>query len=315
MNELLEQNEKLVKLCQKSDPGQGAAPLLAGLSEIYPDLQFNCAVTRGGWHRLGGVVDSDFQRVTDNIAQWAETVTDGDVDELVMKYVDSVYFATHLAGKTHYFTAVTGEGPEDFIQLEIEELQEVIDRQLVDKDWFPESIEEFLDPLDFPRLDPDPVGKPYYLFRRITSIPELIEQEGSSNSSIRHLKRFLQDWKDSSASDHSRFSDHWVLSLREYMGSDGETHTSTKPIAVVKDKDTLLPSGEELSGSTLANAIRLYDRGQGYSFSWYFMMLSSKSENYSLANAVFKDQNNDYAYLCDKDLTVLSDWERHPYSV
>lgn len=315
MNELLKQNEKLAELCQQSDPGQGAAPLLAGLSEIFPTLEFNTAVTRGGWHRLGGVVDSDYQRVTDNIAQWAETVTDGNVDELVMQYVDSVYFATHLAGKTHYFTAITGDNPEDFIQLEIEELQEVIDRQLVDRDWYPDSIEEFLDPLDFPRLEPEPVGQPYYLYRRVTAIPELIEQEASTNSSIRHLKRFMQDWNDSSASDHHRFSDHWVLSLREYMGSDGESHTSAKPIAVVNDKKTLLPSGDELSGSTLANAIRLYDRGQGYPFSWFFMMVSSKSENYSLANAVFRDQSDDYAYLAEKDLTVLSDWERHPYSV
>jgi hypothetical protein len=314
MNDLLQQNDRLAELCQQTDPAQGAAPLLTGLGEIFPDLEFNHTLSRGGWHRLGGVVDSEFRRISDNIAHWAATETDGDIDELVMRHVESCYFATHLAGKTHYFTAATGDGPEDFIQLEIEELQEVIDRQLVDRDWFPESIEEFLDPLDFPRLEPDPVDKPHYLFRRITAIPELIAQEGNS-SSIRHVKRFFQDWLESSASDHHRFCDHWVLSLRGYMGSDGEAHTSAKPVAVVNDRDTLLPSGDELSGSTLANAIRLYDRGQGYPFSWYFMMLSSSSKNYALANAVFRDQNDDYAYLPEKDHSVLSAWERHPYSV
>jgi hypothetical protein len=58
------------------------------------------------------------------------------------------------------------------VQIEIEQRQEVLDRVLFDPDWLPESIEELVDRLDYPRLEPEPVGgtrrtcKPVALRRR-----------------------------------------------------------------------------------------------------------------------------------------------------
>lgn len=314
MIDLMQHNELLVKLCQSSDATAGIGSLIGGLKTIYPELEFKHILTRGGWHRLGGVVDAGHQRITDHIVHWAETETDGDVDELVAQFVDSNYFATNLAGITHYFTAATGDSAKQFIQLEIEELQEVIDRQLIIEDWFPDSIEEFLEPLDYPRLKPEPVGQPSFLFRRVTSIEQLVDESSASNSSIRHLKRFLEDWDRSSAASQ-RFCDHWALSLRKYMDSDCEAHTSGKPITVDRGAGSTLSETAELCGEALAQAIHHYDHDQGYPFSWYFMMLSSKSENYKLADAVFKDLEADFDYLPEKDLEVLRDWELHPYSV
>jgi len=44
-------------------------------------------------------------------------------------------------------------------------------------------------------------------------------------------------------------------------------------------------------------------------------MLSSHSENYTLAEAVLRDQMGAYDYLPAKDLKVLRQWEERPYGV
>jgi hypothetical protein len=76
-----------------------------------------------------------------------------------------------------------------------------------------------------------------------------------------------------------------------------------------------LPSGEILRGAELANAIHGYDRQLGYLFAWFFIMLSRKAANYSLAEAVLGDQVGAYDYLPARDLKVLRQWEERPYAV
>ena len=304
----------LTLVCANSSVVEGIDSLVTKINNLMPGLDFEWVLTRGGWHRLGGVVDAEYLPVSSNIAQWVEEVSDGDIDELLATYMESGYFATHIAGKTHFITAVNGDDPDDFIQIEIEELQEVLDRPLVQQDWFPDSIEEFLDPLDYPRLEPEAINPPYYRFRRITSIKSLIKAAGSSRQ-IQNLRRFLLDWQNSSAMETASFCRHWVLALREYKDREGYLQLTAKPVPTIEGKVPELPPVDSVRGLDLANAINSYDRELGYPFAWYFMLLGKKSSNHVLADAVLADQMGAYEYLPSKDLQVLRDWEKRPYGV
>jgi hypothetical protein len=307
--------EELIKLCREVDISQETEALTAAINDLMPDLNFQCVLTRGHWYRPGGVVDKNYQSVNDNIAQWAEHECNGDVDEIILKHVDSGYFATKFSGKTHYFTAPNGKDNEDFIQLEIEELEEVVDRALVDRDWFPDSLEDFIDPLDFPRLDPEPTGKKWYQFRRITNISNLMQDILLLDRSLASLKRFFQDWNESSACDGQPFCRHWILALREYQDSHGEHRISAKPVSTYAEQLPQLPPAEILRGTELSNAIHSYDRQLEYPFAWFFIMLSAQSSNYQLAQAVLEDQLGVYEYLPAKDLKILRQWEERPYAI
>ncbi|MEJ2591625.1 MAG: hypothetical protein P8178_09540 [Candidatus Thiodiazotropha sp.] len=307
--------EDLAAVCAKLGVEEGIDALTARVNALIPGLSFERVVTRGRWHRLGGVVDADYRPVSSNIVHWAEQVSGGDVDTLIASYGDAGYFATKLAGKTHYFTAICGDAPEAFVQLEIEELQEVLDRPLIEPDWFPDSIEEFLDPLDYPRLAPEPVARPYWQFRRITPVAKLLDEAQKENQALFNLRRFFSDWAASSAQESEPFCRHWALALREYLDSDGEYRLSAKPFRTYQGEISPLPAGESLHGVGLAHAIHAYDREVGYPFAWYFHMLASKAENYSLAQAVLRDLMGAYDYLPARDLKVLREWEKRPYGV
>lgn len=306
--------ETLTRVCAEVRPELGIDGLVETVNRLMPDLEFRHVLSRGGWHRLGGVVDSDYERVAGNIAHWVDEESGGDVDELVARYVDAGYFATRLSGRTHFFTAARSDAPQDFVQIEVEELQETLDRPLVDQDWFPDSVEEFLEPIDYPRVEPEPIGAAYYQFRRITSFADLLGSASYSRQ-ISDLRRFFADWSASSAGDHATFCDHWVLSLREYRDREGLPQVTAKPVANFGGEPPALPRAEGRGGAELANAIHAYDRTLGYPFAWYFMMLGQKAGNFTLADAVLKDQMGAYDYLPVRDLKVLRDWEQRPYGV
>lgn len=315
MDTLAERSARLARICMEMDVAQGVKALGVELARAFPDWRFCCVLSRGGWHRLGGVVDANYRRVSDNIVRWAERESGGDVDELVARYLDAGFFATHLVGRTHYFTAPTGDSPGDFVQLEVEELREVLNRRLVQRNWFPDSIDEFLDPLDYPRLEPEPVAEPRFLFRRITPISRLLDSRNDLSRWQYNLRRFFHDWHSSSAFEGRHFCRHWVLALQAYTDSDGECRLNAKPVTTYSGKLPDLPGGGLLSGAELANALHDYDRRIGFPFAWFFMMLSCKAENYALAKAVLRDQMGAFDYLACRDLKVLRSWEERPYSV
>ena len=306
--------EALTGLCADMHPEQGIEALVDAVNALMPELEFRHVLTRGGWHRLGGVVDRDYQPLAGNIRHWAETECGGDMEQIVATYADAGCFATRIAGTTHFFTAAVGDAPEDFVQIEVEELQEQLDRPLVDQDWYPDSIEEFLEPLDYPRLEPEPVAQPYYQFRRITHIARLLPGGEGVSRDIRNIKRFLRDWAAGSAGDQAVFSHHWVLALREYVDREGCLQLMAKPVPTFAGEMPALPGGR-LRGAELANAIHGYDRRLGYPFAWYFMMLSRSAGNFALAEAVLADLMGAYDYLPSRDLKVLREWEQRPYGV
>ncbi|MBP9603029.1 MAG: hypothetical protein KBE53_02970, partial [Chromatiaceae bacterium] len=230
-------------------------------------------------------VDREGQRIAHHILAWAETESGGDIDELLLKVADLPYIATRLNGQTHYLVAPIGPGPGDFLQIEVEQLQEVQDRRITAPDWFPDSIAEFVDPLDFPHLEPRPLGPPRLLFRRLLRVPDFM----ASREAGPRLQRFVRDWERCSAQESAHFSEHWVLAIRESQNRKGATHLGAKPIPILAGEIPPLPDGEVARGALLANRIHGFDRALGYPFAWYFHMLTSPKVSHRLAEAVHAD--------------------------
>lgn len=300
---------EVAEACQSIRDPAGIEPILEAIQARLPELSLHHAMTRSGWHRLGGVVDLDGRRIARHITEWAEAESGGDIDELLFKLSKVQYFATRLNGQTHYLVARTGPLARDSIQIEIEQLQEVLDRCITDPDWFPDSIADFVDPLDFPRLEPEPVGSPRLLLRRLVRIDDLIASLDAGS----RLRRFLDDWDRSSAAESEGFCHHWVLAIREHEGREGRL--AAKPVPVLANQIPALPDAEVARGAGLANQIHGFDRQVGYHFAWYFHMLTSRQVSHKLAEAVHADLMGAYDYLPARDLRVLRDWYQDPYGI
>jgi len=306
---------RLADACSGANPAGDERALPEKLKLLCPELEFRRVLVRGGWHRPGGVVDLEKQRVAERLREWAERESGGDVATLMDKYQGRQLFATCLAGKTHYLVAATGERAADFVQLEVEELQEVLDHYLNDPDWLPDSLEEFIDPLDYPRLEPEPVAAPRFVFRRLLPVSRLIEALQDGNPAQDRLLRFTGDWDRSSAAGKARFCDHWVLAVREYSDQYGVPHTSARPVAT--DMLTLPrpdPGGVS-RGAALANQLHGFDREVGYPMAWYFHLLVAPGTALQIIPAVLEDHAAGYDYLPPDDLGLLQRWQDNPYAL
>ena len=51
--------DRLTRLCAEVDTASGIDKLQGSLRSLMPTSDFKWVLTRGNWHRLGGVVDAD----------------------------------------------------------------------------------------------------------------------------------------------------------------------------------------------------------------------------------------------------------------
>ncbi len=299
----------IANACAASDPARGADGLLPGLGDLWPDVAFSTVLTRGGWYRSGGIVDIEKNRVADSLRLWTEQQATDDVQRLLDACLRTQLFATRLVGRTHYLTARTGAAAADFLQLEVEELQEVLDRYLSDPDWLPESLEEFIDPLDYPRLEPEPVGISRLVFRRFFSAREMINPLAVTPTN--GLLRFMRDWDRSTAGRSGHFCDHWVLGVQESSGSDGEARVSAHPVSTcAAERPPAIPGA---SGAALANWIHGYDHEAGYPMAWYFHMVASAGVPHTVGMQIAHDHDHGFSYLPQRDLELVRSWMDSPY--
>lgn len=311
--------DNIANICASTVVDNEHEQLLQKLLRIYPDLTFTHVLTRGGWHRTGGVVNHEGRRIAANLCEWVETESGGDVNQLIEQYADAGYIATSFIGKTHYFVAQIGDAAQDFVQLEVEELQEVPDYQLINSESLPDDIEEIIDPIEAEKLQAEPIGLPFYVFRRMTSIADFLQvmaenmQERAGQYSL--VQRFMQDWDRSSSKEYGRFCHHWVLSLQEYTDAWGEPIMQAKPVSTFVEDVSLMKLNGIHRGSRLAQLIHGFDRDIGYPMAWYFYMLSHSEVPHQLAEAIHKDSMGAYDYLPAMDLKILNDWYVKPYGI
>jgi hypothetical protein len=318
MNQYDDLARHVAELCVRVPAAAGPGALARELALTAPHLAFREVLTRGGWYRLGGVVDAAGKHVADDLEKWAETelaARDDDLGALCDDYADSGLTATRLTGRTHYMVATTGSAATDFIQIEIEELQEMSCHALFDTDTLPGSIEELVDPRggDPCASRAVPLGAPFLALRRLTPVADLLARMRAQKPEPQPIHRFIAAWENSSAGAATQFSNHWVLGVREHLDRYRQTIVHATPVAAVNGAAPRFDGAFGLQGLSLHNALSRYDKAVGYPMAWFFNMITTRSVPHALSSAVIDDTQAGFHYLPDRDAEVVKQWLYRPY--
>ena len=308
--------DAIAEACVRSPVAAGPAALAREIALIAPDLAFREVLARGGWYRLGGVVDASGHHVANDIEQWAakELASHGDdFTALADAYADSELRATRLTGKTHYWIAATGNGAADFMQVEIEELQEVVCQPLFGGDDVPASIEELVDSREACAGKPTSLGIPFYGLRRVTDAAEFLARMRAQKPEPQTVHRFMAAWEQSSAGNAAQFSNQWVLAVREHLDRYRQPILSATPVSAIVGSAPKFEGGFGARGLALAGALQRFDKQVGYPMAWFFHMLTTKAVPHAVAAVVVEDMQGGFAYLPERDVKVIKDWLHKPY--
>jgi hypothetical protein len=305
----------IVETCAKVAVSSGPGALVKALSVALPDWKFRHAMSRGGWYRLGGVLDDKGQRVSDNLERWVEDALDerdGDFGQLIDDFADQTLYATRLVGQTHYLVATASDDTDGFLQLEIEDLQEMRVHQLFVNE--PASLEELVDPRGGADK-PQPVGLPFYTFRRLQHIGAFLKRMLAQKPEPAPIHRMLEDWEKSSAAVTSPYYNHWVIATREHLDRYHQPVFRAQPIATLAGEPPEFDCPKESNGLKLQEALVHFDREAGYPMAWYFHMLTTKAVPHWVAQTVVEDSLAGFAYLPQRDVDVVRNWLHRPYAV
>ncbi|MDR2092198.1 MAG: hypothetical protein LBP58_02620 [Azoarcus sp.] len=305
--------------CKQAAVSGGIGALLRELEAAQPEWPFQYRLERGGWYRPGGVIDATGDPLSGNLEAWAEAELDtlgGDFAALLDKLAATPRYATRLVGSTHYLVARTGDAAAEFLQLEIEQLQETVSHRLGEGE--PNSLAELLDPLEI-SAKPRPVlragSEPRYHFRRLAHVGATLERMAAWLPEAPPIQRLLEDWQNSSAGLTAEFSRHWLIAFREYLDRYRQTQYRAQVIAVFPGKlpDFVLAAGA--NGLKLHTALQGFDRQIGYPFAWFFHLLITRAVPHWVAQIAVEDALNGFAYLPQRDMEIVRRWLHRPYVV
>jgi hypothetical protein len=292
--------------------------LLEIANRIQPGCTFRYALNRGGWYRPGGIIAADGTRIAESLGTWAKVelaACGGDMGELVDRHADSGLLVTRHTGRTHYFVAAYGPAPADFLQLEVEELQEVLDRKLIDADKPPEDLQELAEPIAPVLLEAQVIAAPRYRFRRLLDMRQTVARASSADARNAGLPRLLSEWAHSSAAGRGHFSDHWIVALREHQ--DRYRNPTISASLVSRHARELKPFqwNIDLSGVEMSAQLQAFDRAAGYMSAWYAHLVAGTITPPKVAYAVARDLEAGFHYLPDTEAALLKSWVAAPYSV
>jgi hypothetical protein len=307
--------------CRSTAVASGVNALVKSLADALPEWPFHYRLERGGWYRPGGVLDAQGRQIAANLENWAEAALhrhDGDMAAFIEELAETPCYATRLSGKTHYFVAQAGEAPDDFLQLEIEELQAVKGHRLgssgAGSDDTPASLSELIDPIALPARKPEAIELPVYHFRRLLHIGTPLSRM-AVNAPDAPILRFIADWSASSAGQASVFHKQWLIALREYLDIYQQIQYRAQPIAVISGKPPAFELEPGANGLKLHAALQAFNREAGYPFAWFFHLLTTKAVPHWVAQTAVEDALNGFAYLPQRDTDVVRNWLHRPYVV
>lgn len=305
----------VVESCAKTAVSAGPGALVKALGNVLPDWKFRHALARGGWYRLGGVINAQGERISDNLEKWVEDALDerdGDLQQLFDDYAEQTLYATRLVGQTHYLTSPAGEGDAEFLLLEIEDLQETRAHQLfVDE---PGNVEDIIDPRSSGE-NLQALGLPVYRFRRLQHMGAFLDRMLAQKPEPAPIHRMLEDWSKSSAGHASSYSNHWVIATSEHLDRYHQPVFRAQPIATLAGEPPEFEAENGSSGLKLNEALTHFDRAAGYPMAWYFHMLTTKAVPHWVAQTVVEDALGGLAYLPQRDVDVVRHWLHRPYSL
>lgn len=314
-------DKAMVKLAAdigKISPRPHHAALIEAANRYRSGCQFRLALSRGGWYRPGGVIDQNGTIVAENLENWAKeqlAECDDDMVEFVERHAASQLRVTRHTGRTHYFVATYGHAPQEFLQLEVEEVQEVLDRLLIDPDDVPEDMQELLEPIKPKLLESEAIGPSRYLFRRMIDMRQSAAKLSFAHGRGDGLPRFLLEWAHSSAASRGNFCNHWIVALREHLDRYRNPVISASLISCHSRELKQFQWNEELSGVDMSEQLRAFDRTAGYTAAWYFHLVSSNITPARIAYAVMRDLEAGFNYLPDTETALLRGWITSPYSI
>lgn len=294
------------------------AALLEAANRMVPECPFRHALTRGGWYRPGGIIRPNGARLAEDLEAWAEAELEdcgGDMDLLLERHADDGLLATRQSGRTHYFVAPIGGAPAAFLQLEVEEIQEVLDRRLINPAAPPGDLPELTDPVAPLALEAQPVGRPRYRFRRLTDVRQVLARQSAPVSGQSALGRFMAEWTASGAGAQGHFCDHWIVAVREHQDRYRNTVLHASPVSRHGRKLKPFHWQPEARGTELADQLHAFDRAAGHALAWYFHLVAGAITPRAVAYAVGEDLRAGYRYLPEEDLKVLERWLVEPYAV
>ena len=318
----------LERLCRETPVLAEHAELLQSLTGLWPRWSFHHALTRGGWHRPGRIYHAQGELLAENAEAWieqawAECGEDGAA--FCECYLEQGLQLSRFEGRTHFFVAAYGKKAEQFIQLEIEELCELIDRPLLDPAHLPGEIDELLEPphhhaVHTPRYV---LGETRYRFRRVTDMAEFLARLRGQRPDAPPASRFVEDWNQSSSASRP-FCEHWVFALAEHLDRFKQPVLSARPLSLdtgetLESVSATLQQGaidaEDDVGLQRAEVIRIFDQQRGYSAAWYFHMLTGTGVPTALAARVGEDMARGLSYLPERDAALLAHWLDRPYTL
>jgi hypothetical protein len=308
--------QQLAAELEATPPRPHHSGLLETASRAVSGQPFRFALSRGGWYRPGGVVRADGERVADSVEAWAEAELDGcggDLEVLFERHGDANLLATRLSGRTHYFVAPYGPAPADFLQLEIEELHEVLDRRLF-ADEPPADLQELIDPLCPATLGGHPLAPPRYRFRRLIDMRHVAARLPAPVGQVHPLVRFLGEWEKNQARADKHFCDHWIVALREHQDRYRNPQLSASPVSLHARKLKPFYWNPLARGVDAAAQLKAFDRAAGYPGAWYFHRVASGLTPHAIAAVLAADLEAGYRYLREQDAALLVEWMRAPYS-
>jgi hypothetical protein len=317
IEDMIKASADVEAICAAHPPRPHHGAFLAAVNALWPGIQFNHALSRSRWYRLGGVVTATGERVSTDIEEWANLAWQAcgeDPAEFAETFGGQQLLATRIIGRTHYFVAPYGPSSAEFLQMEIEELQEVSDRRLFDPENLPGDLQDLVDPSSPLAVEPMPLDDSRYVLRRFADVRSFLEEMEWAAGTPPLVARFLNEWQQSSASHAARFCQEWVLALGEHLDRFKQTLRTAVPIAAPrKESGPYRDAAQE--GAQLANAIIDYDQHAGYPFAWYFHMVTNRGIPRAIAARVVQDLDAGFSYIPERDAVILRGWVESPYSI
>jgi len=310
--------EVLIEACASTQPESDTNLLVQAINKALPGFDFHLTFTEKDWYRVGGIVTGDGERISHTLEEWVEEKSDGNAMDLVAEYGDEGYCATSLSGKTHFLSAPIGDGPLDFIQIEVEEVQETIDRELFDPDNIPDTLEDIIDPLDFVELDHRPLSDPKYVFKNAYNFSEEGPELTSEFGGDRRFKRFMEDWQASTASNDTPFYQHWAITAQSFLRDVGEHRKEVKLFSPHADSIHAYDMSGMSKSGPIVQMLDSLDKQAGFPMAWFFLMLTKKFMSYPMVKSIREEiswSRSDFAFFNEEDRAILERWIDDPYNL
>lgn len=304
------------ELCRSLLPDRENLALLRQLKRLAGELPVSFAYQSEEWYQVGGIVDDSGQQVAKDLFEWVERTyleCGKDLQVLIDHILSRQFVATKIAGVTLYYSIKTGNRAQDHVLLEIEKSQETSDRLLVSPSALPESKEDITDPFSPEYVDRFNIGPASYAYKGKTDLTLFMQSLAEHHIERHPIQRFIDDWNDSSASKSS-FTEDWMVRPLKHTGRYGESVLNAELINLRTTPVNNIESLIGKHGSDLNTVLKRFDKKAGYSFAWYFYMVTGKLSSKS-AEAVYEDLKGDFAYLPAADEAILRAWMQDPYYI